>query len=139
VIPRVFISERTRAASGVSSFPEGQSIGIAQPPGRWRTLLTFTVVMVALLGSAFATAFLVYQQNASGGCGNNCSIFCKRPNWMSRTAIAASSMFSRKTPICWPRGNRRAHCRYVLPLALSHGDTFALEHAAEVVSVRNTL
>lgn len=113
--------------------------GLLNPPGRWRTLLTFTIVMLALLGSAFATAFLVYQQNAAQRVREQLQSLLQmaeldEPDGYRRiiaTLEEHAELLGREET-----GERIA--RYVLHLALAHGDTAALGHAAEACSLAET-
>ncbi len=113
--------------------------GLLNPPGRWRTLLTFGLVMLVLAGSAFATAFLVYQQNAALRVREQLQHLLQKAeldepdSYRHLIAILKThaDLLGREET-----GERIA--RYVLHLALSHGDASALAHASEARSLAET-
>ena len=112
---------------------------LLHPPGRWRTLLTFTVVVVALLGSAFVTAYLVYQQNTEQRVREQLQHLLQKAELDEPDGYYRIIDILKKNADLLGReetGERIA--RYVLHLALSHGDVTALEHAAEACSLVET-
>ncbi len=115
------------------------SSGILNPPGRWRSLLTFALILVLLLGSAFITAFLVYQQSAAQRVRQDMNHILLRADLDLPDAYRQIIPILKKHADLLGReetGERMA--RYVLYLALFHGDASALEHAAEARSLAET-
>ena len=113
--------------------------GILNPPGRWRSLLTFTVVLLLLLGSAFITAFLVYQQSAAQRVRQDMNHILLRADLDLPDAYLQIIPILKKHADLLGReetGERMA--RYVLYLALFHGDVSALSHASEASSLAET-
>ncbi|MBU1243569.1 hypothetical protein KJ612_10245 [Myxococcota bacterium] len=113
--------------------------GILNPPGRWRSLLTFAFIILLLLGSAFITAFLVYRQSAAQHVRQDMNHILLRADLDLPDAYRQIIPILRKHADLLGReetGERMA--RYVLYLALFHGDVSALEHAAEARSLAET-
>jgi len=113
--------------------------GILNPPGRWRSLLTFAFIILLLLGSAFITAFLVYRQSAAQHVRQDMNHILLRADLDLPDAYRQIIPILKKHADLLGReetGERMA--RYVLYLALFHGDATALEHAAEARSLAET-
>ena len=113
--------------------------GILNPPGRWRSLLTFTLILLLLLGSAFITAFLVYQQSAAQRVRDQMQDILRQADGdLPEGYRKIIPILRRHADLLGREETGERMARYIIYLALFHGDTGALEHAAEARSLAET-
>ncbi len=113
--------------------------GLLNPPGRWRSLLTFTLILLLLLGSAFITAFLVYQQSAAQRVRDQMQDFLRQADGdLPDGYRQIIPILKRHADLLGREETGERLARYILYLALFHGDTGALQHAAEARSLAET-
>lgn len=115
------------------------SSGLLNPPGRWRSLLTFTLILLLLLGSAFITAFLVYQQSAAQKVRDEMEHILRRADGdLPDGYRQIIPVLKRHAELLGREETGERLARYLVYLALFHGDATALEHAAEARSLAET-
>ncbi len=113
--------------------------GILNPPGRWRSLFTFTVIILLLATSAAITAVLVYRQGMAQSIRRDIDhILTRADNAQPEAMKEIIPILIRHADLLGREETGERLARYLVYLALFHQDTNALTHAAEARSLSET-